>query len=160
MSAIIRHPRRVVPTHTRSLLFLPYQSIYELILAPCKVALISLTFFIKGSTACASLPTSASCHPRGRTCRQTALQALGAWPGGLQLGGGVTADNAASWLDAGASHVIVTSYVFRDGALDEDRLRDLVRAMCQTNGRGSTFMQRLEQEQQQQEQEQQEQQQE
>jgi phosphoribosylformimino-5-aminoimidazole carboxamide ribotide isomerase len=44
----------------------------------------------------------------------------------LQLGGGVTSDNAAEWLDAGASHVIVTSYVFREGRLEEDRLRDLV----------------------------------
>jgi phosphoribosylformimino-5-aminoimidazole carboxamide ribotide isomerase len=52
--------------------------------------------------------------------------ALGAWPGGLQLGGGVTSDNAAGWLDAGASHVIVTSYVFREGRLEEDRLKDLV----------------------------------
>ena len=52
--------------------------------------------------------------------------ALAAWPGGLQLGGGVTADNAAQWLDAGASHVIVTSYVFREGRLEEGRLADLV----------------------------------
>jgi phosphoribosylformimino-5-aminoimidazole carboxamide ribotide isomerase len=56
------------------------------------------------------------------------LEALGAWPGGLQLGGGVTADNAADWLDAGASHVIVTSYVFREGRLEEERLKALVRA--------------------------------
>jgi len=55
-----------------------------------------------------------------------AVGALGAWPGGLQLGGGVTSDNAAGWLDAGASHVIVTSFVFREGRLEEDRLRDLV----------------------------------
>jgi phosphoribosylformimino-5-aminoimidazole carboxamide ribotide isomerase len=44
----------------------------------------------------------------------------------MQLGGGVTADNAVQWLDAGASHVIVTSYVFRDGRIDDDRLRQLV----------------------------------
>lgn len=55
-----------------------------------------------------------------------ARSALAAWPGGLQLGGGVTADNARAWLDAGASHVIVTSWVFRDGRLDWDRLRQLV----------------------------------
>jgi phosphoribosylformimino-5-aminoimidazole carboxamide ribonucleotide (ProFAR) isomerase len=59
--------------------------------------------------------------------REAARGALGAWPGGLQLGGGVTSDNAAEWLDAGASHVIVTSYVFREGRLEEERLRDLVR---------------------------------
>ena len=41
-----------------------------------------------------------------------AREALAAWPGGLQLGGGITAANAAAWLDAGASHVIVTSALF------------------------------------------------
>lgn len=56
-----------------------------------------------------------------------ARSALAAWPGGLQYGGGVTADNAADWLGAGASHVIVTSWVFRDGRLDWDRLHELVR---------------------------------
>lgn len=56
-----------------------------------------------------------------------ARSALGAWPGGLQYGGGVTADNAADWLAAGASQVIVTSWVFRDGRLDDERLRELVR---------------------------------
>ena len=55
-----------------------------------------------------------------------AREALAAFPGGLHLGGGVNAGNARSWLDAGASHVIVTSWVFRDGKLDEARLRDLV----------------------------------
>jgi len=42
------------------------------------------------------------------------------------MGGGVNADNASEWLDAGASHVIVTSYVFREGRLEEDRLKALV----------------------------------
>lgn len=55
-----------------------------------------------------------------------ARDALTAWPGGLQFGGGVTLGNAATWLDAGASHVIVTSWVFREGRLDTDRLRELV----------------------------------
>ena len=58
--------------------------------------------------------------------RRQALEALGAYPGGLQLGGGVTTENAMEYIDAGASHVIVTSYVFRDGMLDEDRLSSLV----------------------------------
>lgn len=44
----------------------------------------------------------------------------------MQLGGGVTLENATEYLDAGASHVIVTSYVFRDGKLDESRLNDMV----------------------------------
>lgn len=55
-----------------------------------------------------------------------AREALAAWPGGLQVGGGVNADNARAWLDAGASHVIITSWVFRDGRLDWERLRELV----------------------------------
>jgi phosphoribosylformimino-5-aminoimidazole carboxamide ribotide isomerase len=57
---------------------------------------------------------------------QPALAALEAYPGGLQLGGGVNLGNAPSWLDAGASHVIVTSWVFRDGQIDLDRLKELV----------------------------------
>lgn len=55
--------------------------------------------------------------------------ALAAWPGGMQLGGGITSDNASSWLDKGASHVIVTSYVFRDGVIDRSRLAALVKAV-------------------------------
>lgn len=58
--------------------------------------------------------------------KQAAFGALGAYPGGLQLGGGVSTDNAKEYLDAGASHVIVTSFVFRDGRLEEDRLKALV----------------------------------
>ena len=54
-----------------------------------------------------------------------ARQALGAHPGGMQIGGGITEDNASSYLDAGASHVIVTSHVFREGRLDWDRLKAL-----------------------------------
>lgn len=56
-----------------------------------------------------------------------ARDALAAFPGGLHLGGGVTAENAVGWLNAGASHVIVTSWVFRDGTLDDARLTELVR---------------------------------
>src|SRR6185369_16120497 len=54
-----------------------------------------------------------------------AREALAAYPGGLQIGGGINLDNAASWLDAGASHVVVTSWVFRDGQIDFDRVRAL-----------------------------------
>ena len=50
-----------------------------------------------------------------------------AYPGGLQAGGGITPENAAQFLDAGASHVIVTSYVFRDGMIQYDNLQKLVR---------------------------------
>ncbi|CAM3570189.1 phosphoribosylformimino-5-aminoimidazole carboxamide ribotide isomerase [Parendozoicomonas haliclonae] len=55
-----------------------------------------------------------------------AREALGAWPGGLQIGGGITADNARDYLDMGASQVIVTSYVFREGRIDYERLDKLV----------------------------------
>ncbi len=58
-----------------------------------------------------------------------ALAALAAYPGGLQAGGGITPDNAAEFLDAGASHVIVTSYVFRDGKIHYDRLELLRNAV-------------------------------
>ncbi len=54
-----------------------------------------------------------------------ARAALAAWPGGLQYGGGVTIDNADCWLQAGASHVIVTSWLFPGGQLDRGRLESL-----------------------------------
>lgn len=58
--------------------------------------------------------------------RRQAMRALAAYPGGLQLGGGVNAQNAAQFLEAGASHVIATSYVFRDGQIDYGNLERLV----------------------------------
>ena len=55
-----------------------------------------------------------------------ARDALQAWPGGLQLGGGINIRNAVEWLEAGASHVIVTSWLFNnEGTFREDRLREL-----------------------------------
>jgi len=57
---------------------------------------------------------------------QVAREALRAYPGGLQVGGGVNLENAPGWLDAGATHVIVTSWVFREGRIDFDRLTQLV----------------------------------
>lgn len=57
--------------------------------------------------------------------RQQALSALEAYPGGLQVGGGITPDNAEDYLEAGASHVIVTSYVFQDGRIHYDRLEKM-----------------------------------
>ena len=53
--------------------------------------------------------------------------ALASWPGGLQFGGGVNAQNAASYLEAGASQVIVTSYLFEDDAFSWDRLAQIKR---------------------------------
>jgi phosphoribosylformimino-5-aminoimidazole carboxamide ribotide isomerase len=56
---------------------------------------------------------------------EAAIEALSAWKGGLQIGGGITAENAVHWLEAGASDIIVTSYVFEKGRIHEDRLRKL-----------------------------------
>lgn len=61
--------------------------------------------------------------------KKQALLALSAYPEGLQAGGGVTAENAAQFLDAGASHVIVTSYVFQGGRIVIENLKKLVRAV-------------------------------
>ena len=55
-----------------------------------------------------------------------AKSALKAYPGGLQIGGGINSSNAREWLDAGAGHVIVTSHVFHNGQIDMERLRSLV----------------------------------
>ena len=57
--------------------------------------------------------------------KKQALEALRAYPQGMQIGGGVTAENAKEYLDAGASHVIVTSYVFRDGEVKWENLQKL-----------------------------------
>jgi len=61
--------------------------------------------------------------------REQAILALSAFPNGLQIGGGVTAENAAEWIEKGASHVIVTSYVFKDGVINYERLERLVAAV-------------------------------
>ena len=58
--------------------------------------------------------------------KEQALDALKAYPGGLQIGGGITAENALEYLAAGASHVIVTSYVFSEGAFQRENLEKLV----------------------------------
>ena len=54
-----------------------------------------------------------------------AREALAAYPGGMQIGGGIDDTNAVAFLDMGASKVIVTSYVFRDGKIDFERLEKL-----------------------------------
>lgn len=61
--------------------------------------------------------------------KRQAFGALSAYPGGMQAGGGITADNAADFLRAGASHVIVTSYVFRGGAILYGNLEKLVKTV-------------------------------
>jgi phosphoribosylformimino-5-aminoimidazole carboxamide ribotide isomerase len=58
-----------------------------------------------------------------------AQDALSAYPGGLQIGGGISIDNAKGWLEKGASHVIVTSWIFQNKSLQMDRLSALVSAI-------------------------------
>lgn len=67
--------------------------------------------------------------PHYEATKLQALAALQVYPGGMQVGGGITAENAHEFLRAGASHVIVTSYVFRDGKVDYVRLEKLVQAV-------------------------------
>ena len=59
--------------------------------------------------------------------KEQALSALRAYPGGMQVGGGIGPDNASEYLNSGASHVIVTSYVFHGGNIRYDRLKELVK---------------------------------
>lgn len=59
-------------------------------------------------------------------CKQAEL-ALREFPLGLQIGGGITSENATSFLDMGASHVIVTSYVFKEGRINYENLEKLVK---------------------------------
>lgn len=61
--------------------------------------------------------------------REQALLALHEYPGGLQIGGGIHAGNAAFFIKEGASHVIVTSYVFKDGRISFENLNRLVSAV-------------------------------
>lgn len=63
--------------------------------------------------------------PYYEATKQEAFKALATYPGGLQVGGGIDSGNAADFLDAGASHVIVTSYVFNDGKICYNRLEEL-----------------------------------
>lgn len=58
--------------------------------------------------------------------KKQAMLALETYPGGLQIGGGITADNAREYIKAGASHVVVTSYVFQDGEVNWSNLEKLV----------------------------------
>lgn len=58
--------------------------------------------------------------------KDAAIEALGAWRGGLQIGGGINLENAMGWLEAGASEVIVTSWFFdQEGNFLEDRAKAL-----------------------------------
>ena len=61
--------------------------------------------------------------------KEQGIKALKAYPGGLQIGGGINISNAKEFIDAGASHIIVTSYVFNDGMICYNRLDELVNSV-------------------------------
>ena len=61
--------------------------------------------------------------------KKQAMQALNVYPGGLQIGGGIQPGNALEYLEAGASHVIVTSYVFSQGKLHKERLQEILKTV-------------------------------
>ncbi len=67
--------------------------------------------------------------PHYEGSKNAAFSALKAYNGGLMAGGGINDENAAQFLDAGASHVIVTSFVFKNGILDRDNLSKLEKAV-------------------------------
>lgn len=83
-------------------------------------------FHLKGGHVILLNPISSPLYEATKT---QALKALKAYPGGLQAGGGITPQNAEVFLNAGASHVIVTSYVFREGRIDYDRLDEMKSAV-------------------------------
>ena len=84
----------------------------------------------------------------GKGNEAAAKAALAAYEGGLQVGGGISAANAKEYLDAGASHVIVTSWIFPNGELDHERLRILTNTIgkshlvldlsCKSTARGDS----------------------
>lgn len=67
--------------------------------------------------------------PNYQSTKEQALLALKSYPGGLQVGGGMNPDNAAEFIEAGASHIIVTSYVFKDGVINMEALENMVHAV-------------------------------
>lgn len=72
---------------------------------------------------------NAADSPYYEETKKQALLALSSFPQGLMVGGGIRPENAEEFLKAGASHVIVTSYVFHDGKIDMDRLHKMVAAV-------------------------------
>jgi len=67
---------------------------------------------------------------------EAAKSALSAWENGFHIGGGITDENAKQWLDWGASHVIVTSFVFSGGNINQANLEKL----CSAVGKGRVVL--------------------
>lgn len=64
-----------------------------------------------------------------------AREALAAWPGGLQVGGGINEANAAEWIASGAEKVIITSYLFPNGTFSQSRLDAVLAALGGDNSK-------------------------
>ncbi|KAF9694797.1 hypothetical protein EKO04_006857 [Ascochyta lentis] len=58
-----------------------------------------------------------------------AQEALEAWKGGMQVGGGINEGNAREWIERGAERVIITSYLFPDSVFSMDRLKGVLYAL-------------------------------
>lgn len=72
---------------------------------------------------------NAADSPYYEQTKAEAMSALTAFPDGMHVGGGITAENAPEYLKSGASHVIVTSYVFQNGEILLERLEKLKKAV-------------------------------
>ena len=71
--------------------------------------------------------------PYYETTKAQAVNALKAYPGGMQVGGGINDENAYEYLESGADKVIVTSFVFKDGQISYENLEKLVKAVGKEN---------------------------
>lgn len=67
--------------------------------------------------------------PYYEATRQQAFMALQTFPQGLQVGGGINDRNAEEFLKAGASHVIVTSFVFQNGKVSLENLEKITKTI-------------------------------
>ncbi len=74
-----------------------------------------------------------ACSDYYEATKGQAMEALQRYPRGMQIGGGITAENAMNYIQAGASHVIVTSYVFKQGEINWDNLEKLMNAVGKEN---------------------------
>lgn len=81
---------------------------------------------LKGGHVILLNPSTSEYYPE---TKGQALKALQTYQDGLQIGGGITAENAEEYMKAGASHVIVTSYVFKNGEIYWDNLQNLCDAV-------------------------------
>lgn len=101
----------------------------ENFISACDSTYYSNLYYEKGLRGGHVILLNAKDSPYYESTKRQAAACLAAHPGFLQVGGGICADNAAEFLDFGASHVIVTSYVFKDGMINYDNLNRLKHAV-------------------------------